>query len=152
MMYKRLIDKLRTESLYKDKATLEIMDLCMEAADVIQYLLEGADEVNGALQEKIAENERMNAELERLKNCRHECNIVCLLDKYNEKCAELERVTRERDAAIEHWRGFCAKCSWRGKQYLTDGKMDARCDTCRKNGKCNWEWRGPQEAEKDGEE
>ena len=95
MMYKRLIDKLRTESLYKDKATLEIMDLCMEAADAIQYLLEGADEVNGALQEKIAENERMNAELERLKNCRHECNIVCLLDKYNEKCLELERLKSE---------------------------------------------------------
>ena len=34
----KLIEKLRTESLYKDKATLEIMDLCMEAADAIEKL------------------------------------------------------------------------------------------------------------------
>lgn len=78
--------------------------------------------------------------------------IEYLLTENERLNAELERVRRERDAAIEHWRGFCAKCSWRGKRYLMDGKMDARCDTCRKNGKCNWEWRGPQEAEKDGEE
>ena len=32
--YNELIERLRTESLYRDKATLEIMDLCMEAADV----------------------------------------------------------------------------------------------------------------------
>lgn len=29
-MYKELVDRLRTDSLYKDKATLEIMDLCMD--------------------------------------------------------------------------------------------------------------------------
>ncbi len=45
--------------------------------------------------------------------------------------AELEQVKRERDAAIESWRGFCAKCAWSGKQYLSDGKMDDRCKTCR---------------------
>ena len=32
MADQELIRALRTESLYKDKATLEIMDLCMEAA------------------------------------------------------------------------------------------------------------------------
>lgn len=37
-MYKELVDKLRTESLYKDKATLEIMDLCMDAAEAIDIL------------------------------------------------------------------------------------------------------------------
>lgn len=36
--YKDLIERLRTESLYKDKATLEIMDLCMEAADALEAL------------------------------------------------------------------------------------------------------------------
>ncbi len=30
---KGLAERLRTESLYKDKATLEIMDMCMEAAE-----------------------------------------------------------------------------------------------------------------------
>lgn len=38
MDIEKLIEKLRTESLYKDKATLEIMDLCMEAADAIEQL------------------------------------------------------------------------------------------------------------------
>lgn len=33
MDVEKLIDRLRTESLYKDKATLEIMDLCMEAVE-----------------------------------------------------------------------------------------------------------------------
>lgn len=31
-----LIERLRTESLYIDKATLEIMDLCMEAAEQLE--------------------------------------------------------------------------------------------------------------------
>ena len=58
-----------------------------------------------------------------------------------------EAAEAERDAAIADWRGFCAKCSKRSKQYLSDGQMDAACATCRANGKCNWEWCG-QEAGK----
>ena len=38
MDIEKLIEKLRTESLYKDKATLEIMDLCMEAADKLERI------------------------------------------------------------------------------------------------------------------
>ena len=38
MNIEKLIERLRTESLYKDKATLEIMDLCMEAADALSTL------------------------------------------------------------------------------------------------------------------
>ena len=34
----KLIEQLRTESLYKDKATLEIMYLCMEAAEALSTL------------------------------------------------------------------------------------------------------------------
>lgn len=37
-MYEDLIKRLREESLYKDKATLEIMDICMEAADALENL------------------------------------------------------------------------------------------------------------------
>ena len=59
--------------------------------------------------------------------------------------AELEQVKQERDAAISSWRGFCVKCDWNGKQYLGDGQMDARCRTCRENGKCNWHWREQKE-------
>ena len=44
-----LIERLRTESLYADKASLEIMDLCMDAAAAIATLQ--------------AENEKLRAEL-----------------------------------------------------------------------------------------
>lgn len=56
-----------------------------------------------------------------------------------------EKAERERDAAVQEWQGFCIKCAWNGKQYLSDGKMDDRCRTCRDNQKCNWEWRGIKE-------
>ena len=69
-------------------------------------------------------------------------------DTLQELTARAEKAEAERDAAIADWRGFCAKCSKRSKQYLSDGQMDAVCATCRANGKCNWEWRGPQEAGK----
>ena len=38
MDYDKLIERLRTESLYADKACLEIMDLCMDAAFAIETL------------------------------------------------------------------------------------------------------------------
>lgn len=41
----KLIERLRTESLYKDKATLEIMDLCMEAADALSALRSELEQV-----------------------------------------------------------------------------------------------------------
>ena len=48
-----LIERLRTESLYADKASLEIMDLCMEAATALSTLQD--------------ENEKLRAELEQVK-------------------------------------------------------------------------------------
>lgn len=53
MDIEKLIERLRTDSLYADKATLEIMDLCMEAADALSTLQ--------------AENEKLRAEQERVK-------------------------------------------------------------------------------------
>ena len=38
MDYDKLIERLRTDSLYADKASLEIMDLCMDAALAIETL------------------------------------------------------------------------------------------------------------------
>lgn len=52
MDIEKLIEGLRTESLYADKASLEIMDLCMEAADALSTLQ--------------AENEKLRAELEKV--------------------------------------------------------------------------------------
>ena len=52
MDIEKLIEQLRTESLYADKASLEIMDLCMDAAAVLSTLQ--------------AENEKLRAELEQV--------------------------------------------------------------------------------------
>ena len=60
--------------------------------------------------------------------------------------AQLAAVTAERDAAVESWCGFCAKCKWNGKQYLSDGKRDDRGKTCRESNKGNGDWLGPQGA------
>ena len=49
MDYDKLIERLRTESLYADKASLEIMDLCNEAATALSTLQ--------------AENEKLRAEV-----------------------------------------------------------------------------------------
>ena len=49
-----LIEQLRTESLYADKASLEIMDLCMEAATALSALK--------------TENEQLRVELEKVKH------------------------------------------------------------------------------------
>lgn len=75
MDIEKLIERLRTDSLCADKATLEIMDLCMEAADALS-----------ALQ---AENEKLRAELEQVKRC---IEIV-----ENQR----DQMKRERDAAID---------------------------------------------------
>lgn len=96
MTDQELIRALRTESLFKGKATLEIMDLCMEASD------------------------RLNAVL-----------------------WELERVTRERDAAVEDLRVASIEgdmeCNW------CAGKTDrTRCYNCSLAN--NWKWRGQKEA------
>ena len=53
MDIEKLIEQLRTESLYADKASLEIMDLCMDAATALSTLQ--------------AENEKLRAELEQVK-------------------------------------------------------------------------------------
>lgn len=53
MDIEKLIDRLSTESLYADKASLEIMELCMEAATALSTLQ--------------LENEKLRAELEQVK-------------------------------------------------------------------------------------
>lgn len=63
---KNLIERLRAESLYKDKCTLEIMDLCMEAALELERLE--------------AENKKLRAELEKESAARKkQAAILCEL-------------------------------------------------------------------------
>lgn len=90
MDIEKLIERLRTESLYADKASLEIMDLCMEAATALSTLqaenarlreeLEYEREHANAYHEECgqweAENEKLRAELKEA-----EMKIDSLLDE-----------------------------------------------------------------------
>ena len=128
MDYEKLIERLEqySEDLIAYKLGCNFADACTNAVIALS-----------ALQ---AENEKLRAELEQT---RKDCAVA---EKNHADCiGELEKVKQERDAAIADWHGFCVKCAWNGKQYLADGIMDARCKTCRENGKCNWEWRGKKE-------
>ena len=98
------------------------------------------DDAATALSVLQAENEKLRVELEQV---RTDCAVA---EKNHADCIdELEQVKQERDAAIADWHGFCVKCAWNGEQNLADGQMDDRCRTCKKNGKCNWEWREQKE-------
>ena len=68
MDIEKLIEQLRTESLYADKASLEIMDLCMEAATALSTLQ--------------AENEKLRGELERMKGIMRYNGIMVIPSKY----------------------------------------------------------------------
>lgn len=101
MNIEKLIERLRTESLYKDKATLEIMDLCMEAADALSTLQ--------------AENKELRAEAEGMRS-----NWYKSVEGVKKLRAELEQVKRERDAGVLL---ACAHC---GKQaYIS---VDYECE------------------------
>lgn len=140
-----LIERLRTESLYADKASLEIMDLCMAAATAFSKLQaeneqlkdqlydgEGVNLVNYWIQQaKIeenghrncqAENEKLRVELEQVKRC-------------------IEIVENQRDAAIKELENYMV-------QDVLDGNEP--CGICAKASDipceyCNPKWRGPKE-------
>lgn len=88
MNIEKLIERLRTESLYKDKATLEIMDLCIEAADALSTLQAENEKLWTGLKSNVDLVFRQAKELDR----RH-----LLLQ---EQEAEMKQVKRERDAAV----------------------------------------------------
>lgn len=79
MDIEKLIERLRTESLYADKASLEIMDLCMEAATALSTLQD--------------ENEKLRKELEW-----KDMVIELAQRKEREAKTELEQVKRENNA------------------------------------------------------
>lgn len=82
MDIEKLIEQLRTESLYADKASLEIMDLCMDAATALSTLQ--------------AENEKLRAELDEKE--KYYDQMIDALAATNS--TELEQVKRERDEAV----------------------------------------------------
>lgn len=78
-MYEELVYKLRHCNLYGEEPLHWVRIIC-DAAEAI---------------------EKLQSELEHLKNCRHECKIDCLLKEYNKKCNELEQVKAERDTFLK---------------------------------------------------
>ena len=83
MDYDKLIERLRTDSLYADKASLEIMDLCMEAATAIETLR--------------AENAKLKDSRDRWKKCaedsgRKESRRHFIFDRH---CHTEENICRE---------------------------------------------------------
>ena len=57
MDIEKLIERLRTESLYADKASLEIMDLCMEAATALSMLQDENEKLRAGLEQVKAERD-----------------------------------------------------------------------------------------------
>lgn len=92
------------------------------AATALQYLSEGADEVNAALQEQIAESEKLQTELERMKRC-------------------IEIVERQRDEAIYDMTALMAGqcCNLCTVEYCNDRGKTEMCTA--------FKWRVPQKED-----
>ncbi|MFR1801759.1 MAG: hypothetical protein ACLSWS_06870, partial [Faecalispora jeddahensis] len=75
MDIEKLIEQLRTDSLYADKASLEIMDLCMAAATALSTLQIENQALRNAANGFKAENEKLRAELEHWKNAHHQAAL-----------------------------------------------------------------------------
>lgn len=147
MDIEKLIERLSTESLYADKASLEIMELCMEAATVLSTLQ--------------AENSRLRAELEYEREHANAYYEECgQWEAENEKLrAELESVRAERNAAVEDVAAIIGDVEEIRRGYGVDnadadGAFARLCETyCANNGclcyaECekyhckNFKWRG----------
>lgn len=69
---KNLIERLREESLYRDKCTLEIMDLCMEAAEKLEKLQTENVKLIAANKAVALDNRYLRNELDQVKTERDE--------------------------------------------------------------------------------
>ena len=91
MEIEKLIEKLRTESLYKDKATLEIMDLCMDAALALKQLQAENDRLGAELEKEEAARKKQADILYELRGQKYESTTA--IDQLR---AENDRLKRER--------------------------------------------------------
>ena len=133
MDIEKLIERLRTESLYADKASLEIMDLCMDAATALSTLK--------------AENEKLRNEVERQRRSADDRKHLYENAEraYMKVVAELEQVKRERDAAVSWAQKYtesidmpCVACKHNTGDYV----CTAICGNCGPMGaeSCKWEF------------
>ena len=113
MDYDKLIERLRTDSLYADKASLEIMDLCMDAATAIETLRAENAEMERQLNEFSEFLCHMTGNLLSKTNYSAQAMISAAEDYQQRVCdndcdlrADLARVTAERDAIEQNFRAF----------------------------------------------
>lgn len=99
MEIEKLIEALRTESRYKDKSTLEIMDLCMMAADKLEELNDFERSQCAKLLAKLAEKDKRLAA------------AVEDLEKHCRKCTH--QIDNEFGCDCD---GICDPTKWRGPQ------------------------------------
>lgn len=138
MDIEKLIEQLRTESLYADKASLEIMDLCMDAATALSTLQAENEEMQKHLNEfseflchmtggmlsktNYTAQEMISAAEDYQQNVCGECDLRAENEKLR---AELEQVKQESDAAVSDMETIMA---------YGGGNLDT-CQYC-KNGQC----------------
>ena len=147
MDYDKLIERLRTDSLYADKASLKIMDLCMDAAAALSTLQ--------------AENKRLNKIVCSIPTTPDSGRTVLQYDKEMSMCAylddleaeneklraELEQVKAEKDAAVESIPHECKTCVYH-TVFFNGCTLDHDCTN--PDGGCSnnydrWIWRGQRE-------
>lgn len=94
MDIEKLIERLRTESLYKDKATLEIMDLCMEAATALSTLQTEAEGMRSNWYKSVEKIKELQAELEEMTQRNDENLGMCRIweHRYTKLQAENEKL------------------------------------------------------------
>jgi predicted RNase H-like nuclease (RuvC/YqgF family) len=156
VMYEELVENLKSlrENYFQtqddDNFCFSAVDADMleSAAEVIEDLELVSRSQQAACNQLAEAIEKLQSELEHLKNCRHECKIDCLLKEYNKKCNELEQVKAEREAAVKELKGCCAFCKF--NQPGIRG-ISTECVKCLEtNGdRPNWEWRGVQGGKDD---
>ena len=125
MNIEKLIEQLRTESLYADKASLGIMDLCMDAATALSTLQ--------------AENKRLNKIVCSIPTTPDSGRTVSQYDKEMSMCAYLD----DLEAENEKLRAELERVKKKNKYSAHDVALilsDAFGDSCACNFNGNDEW------------
>ena len=96
MDIEKLIERLRTESLYADKASLEIMDLCMDAATALSTLQAENEKLRTELEQVTAERDAAVKDLNEFLAMDELCPIQCEWCKWKDTFC---------DGKTPEWRG-----------------------------------------------
>ena len=134
MDIEKLIERLRTESLYADKASLEIMDLCMEAATALSTLQIENQALRTAANGFKVESKKLRTELKQKSKliAQQAAELERRDELLKEHETELEKVKAERDEAIStifKWTG-CPECKhWNSADEWCE-KHDREADSC----------------------